>query len=82
MKALALALFVCSASLTTPAFADVVKGTQCHPDSPTGFCCPNDGKASGPYCPARPIKANTGGTNTSQPAPKAVLLRLQPTTDR
>jgi hypothetical protein len=82
MKALALALFVCSASLTTPALADVVKGTQCHPDSPIGFCCPNDGKASGPYCPARPIKANTGGTNTSQPVPKAVLLRLQPTSDR
>jgi hypothetical protein len=82
MKALFLAVFVCSASLSTPAFALVVKGTQCHPDSPTGFCCPNDGRASGPYCPARPIKTNTGATNTSQPAPKSVLLRLQPTTDR
>lgn len=82
MKALALALFVCSASLASPALADVVKGTQCHPDSPVGFCCPNDGRASGPYCPDRQIKANTGNSNTSKPAPKAVLLRLQPTADK
>ncbi|AFY30692.1 hypothetical protein [Calothrix sp. PCC 7507] len=40
-------------SVTTQASADVVKGTQCHPNSPVGFCCPNDGRPSGPYCPDR-----------------------------
>jgi hypothetical protein len=40
-------------SVTTQASADVVKGTQCHPSSPVGFCCPNDGRPSGPYCPDR-----------------------------
>ena len=82
MKVLALAFFICGASLASPAFADVVKGTQCHPDSPVGFCCPNDGKASGPYCPARPIKANTGSSNTSKLTPKSSLQPLQPTTKR
>ncbi|MBW4577811.1 MAG: hypothetical protein KME08_21485 [Aphanothece sp. CMT-3BRIN-NPC111] len=36
-----------------PAWGDVVKGQQCHPGSPVGFCCPNDGRPSGPYCPDR-----------------------------
>jgi hypothetical protein len=40
-------------STITQATADVVKGTQCHPNSPVGFCCPNDGRPSGPYCPDR-----------------------------
>lgn len=40
-------------SAINQAAADVVKGTQCHPNSPVGFCCPNDGRPSGPYCPDR-----------------------------
>ncbi|MBD2665912.1 hypothetical protein B6N60_02680 [Richelia sinica FACHB-800] len=35
--------------------AIVVKGTNCHPGSPVGLCCPNDGSSSGPYCPERRI---------------------------
>ena len=81
MKALILGLFICSAALTSPASADVVKGTQCHKDSPVGFCCPNDGRASGPYCPARPIKAKAESTNTSSPTPKT-LLHVLSTADR
>lgn len=49
-------------SVISQARADVVKGTQCHPNSPVGFCCPNDGRPSGPYCPDRRRIA---------PAPKA-----------
>jgi len=37
----------------------VVKGTQCHPSSPVGFCCPNDGRPSGPYCPDRRVAPKT-----------------------
>ncbi len=44
------------AQATTPI---VVKGPKCHPSSPVGFCCPNDGRPSGPYCPDRRLTTNT-----------------------
>uniref|UniRef100_B8HS41 Uncharacterized protein n=1 Tax=Cyanothece sp. (strain PCC 7425 / ATCC 29141) TaxID=395961 RepID=B8HS41_CYAP4 len=65
MKVLALAFAIGTVCVSlSPAEAQVViKGTKCHPDSPQGFCCPNDGRPSGPYCPARPITTNTNTQN-------------------
>jgi hypothetical protein len=46
---------VLTTTIAQASTAVVVKGTKCHPSSPVGFCCPNDGSPSGPYCPERRI---------------------------
>ena len=50
---------VLSSNIAQASTPIVVKGTKCRPGSPVGFCCPNDGTSSGPYCPARRIAPKT-----------------------